>query len=108
MSARFVTWGAIALMALTVPAAARLMFRPINPRRLDDYLRRDRWVQGSSELRGRIAAANELTPHELSDSEVADLVAFLRALTDPASRHRPGRRCRRWRGWCWTTAASCP
>ena len=35
---------------------------------------------------GEIANANELEPVELSDSEVADLLAFLDSLTDPLSR----------------------
>ena len=41
-------------------------------------------MQRTPELRSRIAAANELEPRDLSDREVADLVAFLHALTDPA------------------------
>ncbi len=35
--------------------------------------------------RAAIAAANDLAPRSLSDQEVAELVAFLHALTDPAS-----------------------
>lgn len=37
-------------------------------------------------VRAAIAAANELQPTALSDTEVSDLLAFLRALTDPTSR----------------------
>lgn len=35
--------------------------------------------------RARIAAANELAPVALSEAEIADLLAFLRALSDPVS-----------------------
>lgn len=67
---------------------SQLLFRPVNPARLDDYLRRDRWVQRRPELRQAIAASNELKSQDLSDRDVADLVAFLKALTDPKSRDR--------------------
>lgn len=46
------------------------------------FLRRDTWVQENRELRQRIASSSELEPVELSDQDVADLVEFLRALTD--------------------------
>ncbi|MEM7225694.1 MAG: cytochrome c peroxidase [Pseudomonadota bacterium] len=65
---------------------SQLIHRPVNPARLIDYLRRDTWVQQSPKLRGAIAAANELEPRPLTDRQVADIVAFLKALTDPASR----------------------
>lgn len=65
---------------------SRLQFRPVNPRRLVDYQRRDGWVMRAPGLRDAIAVANELEPTELDDDEVADLVAFLHALTDPRSR----------------------
>jgi cytochrome c peroxidase len=42
-------------------------------------------VQDDDVLRGKIAAANELSRRKLKDSEVDDLMAFLQALTDPAS-----------------------
>ncbi|MGI9383273.1 MAG: cytochrome-c peroxidase [Methyloligellaceae bacterium] len=67
---------------------SRLIFRPVNPARLDDYLRRDGWVQQRPELRHAIATRNELKSQDLSDQDVADLVAFLEALTDPKSRDR--------------------
>ncbi len=51
---------------------------------------RDAWVQNQPELRGRIAAANELRGVSLSDAEVADLLAFLESLTDPSSRDLSG------------------
>jgi cytochrome c peroxidase len=79
---------------LSVPASvlatsgkgSSLRFDPINPRRLADYRKRDVWVQTSDSLRGGIAAANELPSRPGSEAWVQDLVAFLRALTDPTSR----------------------
>lgn len=53
--------------------------------RLAGFLLRDTWVLKNDQLRGRIAAANELQPRALGDREVADLVAFLESLTDPSS-----------------------
>ena len=58
--------------------------------RLSRFLRRDGWVQSHSPLRRAIAAANQLEPLSLTGSEVDDLVAFLHALTDPASRDLSG------------------
>jgi cytochrome c peroxidase len=58
--------------------------------RLSGFLMRDTWVQRSPELRGKIARANELAPTALSDDDVADLVVFLRSLTDPRSRDLTG------------------
>lgn len=43
-------------------------------------------VARDAEARGWIGAANELAPSTLSDAQIADLVAFLEALTDPVSR----------------------
>jgi len=63
-----------------------LRYEAVNPARLADYRRRDGWVQGTPRLREAIALANELPPRELSNADVADLVAFLDALTDPTSR----------------------
>ncbi|MDX1530987.1 MAG: hypothetical protein R3362_05635, partial [Rhodothermales bacterium] len=63
----------------------RLVTRPMSPERRAAFLARDTWVQQRPELRARIAAANELAPTPLTDAEVADLLAFLHALTDPAS-----------------------
>ena len=37
-------------------------------------------------LANKVAAVNELPRQSLGDGEIADLVAFLEALTDPASR----------------------
>ena len=64
-----------------VGRGSQLSFAPLNPARLDAFLARDRYVMSSDVLRGRIAAANELPPVALADDEVADLLAFLGALT---------------------------
>ena len=45
----------------------------------------DLLVQANADLRESIAGANGLAPRALTDADVADLVAFLHALTDPAS-----------------------
>jgi cytochrome c peroxidase len=42
-------------------------------------------VHENSAVRDQIANANELAPQDLSDEQVADLIEFLQALTDPAS-----------------------
>jgi cytochrome c peroxidase len=57
----------------------------LGEQRLNGFLMRDGWVQQSETLRRRIADANELEPRELSDDEVADLLAFLASLTDEGS-----------------------
>jgi cytochrome c peroxidase len=58
----------------------------LSDRRREGFLRRDTWVQSRDDLRGSIAKANELKSAELTDREIAQLVAFLRSLTDPRSR----------------------
>ncbi len=73
------------VLELTVDGS-RLSQAWLSDRRKEDFLRRDGWIQGHPRLRGRIAEANELDPVTLTDAEVADLVAFLRSLTDPAAR----------------------
>lgn len=65
---------------------SQLVWQPLNPARWEDYALRDSWVQSTPALRDRIADANELAPQTLSDTEVSDLLAFMEALTDPASR----------------------
>ncbi len=60
-----------------------LIFQPLNPARRTAFDARDRFVQGSEQLRGRIAEANDLMPKPMTDKEIADIVAFLNALTDP-------------------------
>ena len=64
---------------------SKLSYSWLNDRRREGFLKRDSWVQKNDKLRAKIAAANELTPIELSDEEVDALVAFLGALTDPSS-----------------------
>ncbi len=76
------------LSAIAQPMAegARLGHEPVNPARRADFDRRDGWVQSQAQMRARIAAANERNVTRLDDAAVADLVAFLKALTDPRSR----------------------
>jgi cytochrome c peroxidase len=66
---------------------SRLRQAWLTDRRLEGFLMRDVWVQTHPELRRRIARANELEGIELSDSEVEDLLAFLRSLTDTSSQN---------------------
>lgn len=65
-----------------------LRFRPLNPARRGAFALRDQWVQSSPALRGRIAEANALAPVSLREDEIADLMAFLNALTDPTATDR--------------------
>lgn len=65
-----------------------LLFEPLLPARLGAYLARDGFVQGAPALRGRIAAAAEIAPTDLSEADIADLLVFLDALTDPTARDR--------------------
>ena len=66
--------------------ASRTIYRAVAGDRLEAFGWRDSWVQRTPALRLAIAAANELPRQSLSDGEIADLIAFLEALTDPASR----------------------
>jgi len=68
----------------TVADGARWHQEWLSEARAVGHALRDGWVQGHPDLRGRIAAANELAGVELSDSEVSELVAFLASLTDPS------------------------
>jgi cytochrome c peroxidase len=63
-------------------------FRPewMSATRLRGFLRRDGFVQENDTLRGRIAAANSLSPSALSERRLKELVAFLTSLTDERSR----------------------
>jgi cytochrome c peroxidase len=70
----------------TVASGSTLAQSPLSPSRRTGFMERDAWVQSHDELRGLIARANELEPVALTDDEVADLLAFLECLTDPASR----------------------
>ncbi len=67
---------------------SELVHRLVNPARRSAFDARDNWVQATPALRDRIADANELAPTHLDDRAVADLVVFLKALTDPAMRDR--------------------
>ena len=58
--------------------------QPVMPSR-DDLDEDDCAVMDSPELLHAIASANELSPKALSDRAVTQIVAFLRALTDPDS-----------------------
>ncbi len=73
-------------VAQTVARGSALSEQPVNPARRAGFDRRDGWVQQSAALRARIAAANERPAVPLDDASVADLVAFLEALTDPRAR----------------------
>ena len=64
---------------------SRLVTRWVDGERLERVLLRDTWVQSNAALRDNLARANELEPLELSDAQVADLMAFLASLTDPSS-----------------------
>ncbi len=77
---------AIPLVVEQTGTGSRLLYTPVNPGRVDDYRKRDGWVHQQPHLRQAIADANELEPTNLSDAEVADLVSFLKSLTDPESR----------------------
>ena len=55
----------------------------LSPSRISGFAMRDTWVHGRPELRAAMLAANELPVRRMNDQEVADLVSFLEALTDP-------------------------
>ncbi|MEM7177201.1 MAG: cytochrome c peroxidase [Pseudomonadota bacterium] len=65
-------------------------FTPVDGTRIEAYNSRDFWAMGDPTMRHALAAANELAPKDLTDREIADLVAFLATLTDPASRDMDG------------------
>ncbi len=75
----------IGLVIETRANGPQLIDRILDGQRLQGFLARDQFVMRNDALRGRIAAANELRPIALSDDEVSALIAFLHALTDPAS-----------------------
>jgi cytochrome c peroxidase len=54
--------------------------------KLDVATPKDRLIMSNPEELAKIAAANELAPMALSDTEVGELVAFLNSLTDPTSK----------------------
>ncbi len=59
----------------------------LSEHRARGFFARDGWVQGNRVLRGNIARANELDSADLSDAEVADVLAFLHSLTDARARN---------------------
>jgi cytochrome c peroxidase len=65
---------------------SRLSQQWLSSTRQAGFRKRDGWVQSDPDLRSKIARANQLDAVDLNDSEVEDLVAFLKALTDPSSR----------------------
>ncbi len=67
----------------TTMSGSSLRHDAMRPQRLEGFLARDGWVQANDQLRERIAAANELEPVDLSAAEIANLLDFLEALTDP-------------------------
>ena len=67
---------------------SQLRFVPLEVDRRDAFEMRDKWVMTSRKLRQRIADKNQLSPIELTDQEIANLVAFLHALTDPTAVNR--------------------
>ena len=66
-------------------AGSRLTYQRIREERRADFEARDSWIARSDKLKRDIAAANELSPVSLSDAQLADVIAFLDALTDPQS-----------------------
>jgi cytochrome c peroxidase len=62
---------------------SKLDHRWLGDSRLSSFRMRDTWVQNQPKLREKIAAANELERRTLTDVEVAEVVAFLKTLTDP-------------------------
>ena len=64
----------------------RMRHTYLTPSRQQGFARRDTWVQSQASLREKIAGANELARVELSRREIRQLVAFLKALTDPRSK----------------------
>lgn len=76
------------LRAISQPMARGAQFdhEPINPGRSEDFKRRDGWVQSQPKLRTRLAASNVRQKQDFDEKAIQDLVAFLKALTDPRSR----------------------
>lgn len=64
----------------------RRHYRPVEGPRRDRFNLRDAWVQSQPVLRNRIEAANELPAIALEEAEIAQILAFLDSLTDPAAR----------------------
>ncbi|WP_299648757.1 cytochrome-c peroxidase [uncultured Tateyamaria sp.] len=60
----------------------QLGFVAVDSSRRAEFDMRDRRVMETPKLRDRILTANQLAPIDLTDTEVRDLVAFLKTLTD--------------------------
>jgi cytochrome c peroxidase len=71
----------VSLNAYDIARAVLPTAGPDNPG-IDDN---DFAVQNNLDDRADIAAANELTPVKLSEDDIGEILAFLQALTDPAS-----------------------
>jgi len=69
----------------TTAENAKLNHNRMSDERREAFLRRDNWVMTNNTLKKNIAEANELDPLNLSDSEISDIVAFLKSLTDPSA-----------------------
>ena len=67
---------------------SQLRFVPLEAERRHAFEQRDTWVMMSSQLRQRIADSNDLSPIELTDGEISNLVAFLQTLTDTRAVNR--------------------
>lgn len=80
------TLPAVAGVKQQVATGSVIAYQPVNPARRADFGKRDGWVQQSPDLRGLLIEANELNALELSRDEIAEIEAFLTALTDPRSR----------------------
>ncbi len=64
---------------------SQLRFRTLEVERRHAFELRDTWVMASPQLRQRVVGSNDLSPIALTDEEISNLVAFLRALTDPTA-----------------------
>ncbi|MCB1348192.1 MAG: cytochrome-c peroxidase [Maritimibacter sp.] len=81
----------LAKINLRAGRGSQVGYRPVPADRRPGFDRRDAWVHDTPALRARIAAANALDPVALTDVEVAELLAFLQALTDPEAVARAAR-----------------
>ena len=83
------SWAAIAIPVCKVLEISahqdRLSHSWLSEGRRQGFLMRDNWVMNDPVLQKNIADANELNPIVMEDEEVAEVIAFLEALTDPAS-----------------------
>ncbi|MBW4709053.1 cytochrome-c peroxidase [Roseobacter sp. YSTF-M11] len=63
-------------------------FVPLTAAQIRAFEKKDRWVQKSDGLRGRIRSRNTLASISLSREDIAHIVAFLGSLTDPSALDR--------------------